>query len=266
MTSNTQELNVVFRYNTVDDEIETRKAGRPMFKDVEVCDITFPGNNKTKATFLAHENEPNATRESVANGGGFVTYAMHYNQQYLSFKDGTAQPLGGTPLSEAPFLTEAKRRELAALSIRTIEQLASLDGTPLKQLGMGGRELKNQAEAYIKTAAGSADTTALAAQIEALRQQLDTERQERAQLESVIRNGGRLDPTAPAPGQVVGDIPEVEQEETEDDDADVTAARIEALDDAGLKDFIAEQTGERPKGNPSRNTLLAAAKELAMVG
>lgn len=245
-------LNVTFRMNVVDDEVATRKAGRPMFTEMEVCDITFPANRGTKATFPAHDAEPNATRESVKTSGGVVTYAMLYNKQYLAFKEGVAQPLNGTPLSEAPFLSEAKRRELGALNIRTVEQLASLDGTPLKQLGMGGRELKDQASAYIASAAGSADTTALASQIESLRQQLDDERRERAELEAVIRNNAEKFGGAGNQQQNGGDK--------------ITAEQIEALDDAGLKDLIAKHTGERPKGNPSRNTLLAAAKELALVG
>jgi hypothetical protein len=71
---------------------------------------------------------------------------------------------------------EGKRRELKALGVNTVEQLASLDGTPLKQLGMGGREMKNQAQAYLDNAAGSADVTNLAAQVAALTQQLSEER------------------------------------------------------------------------------------------
>jgi hypothetical protein len=74
-----------------------------------------------------------------------VTYAEVYNEQYRKFKAGQQQTVSGTPLSEAPFLTEGKRRELRALNIHTVEQLAGLDGANLKTLGMGGREWKNQA-------------------------------------------------------------------------------------------------------------------------
>jgi hypothetical protein len=140
MSANANTVNAVFRNHVVADEQASKAAGRPIFTDMEVCDLSFPANTKTKATFPAHEAEPNATRESVAAGGDVVTYAELYNEQYRAFKSGNAQPTSGTPLSEAPFLMEGKRRELKALGVNTVEQLASLDGTPLKQLGMGGRE------------------------------------------------------------------------------------------------------------------------------
>ena len=66
----------------------------------------------------------------------------------------------GTPLSELTFLSQGKRLELKALNIHTAEALASLDGGPLKMLGIGGREMKNQAAAYLAKAAGNADVFA----------------------------------------------------------------------------------------------------------
>ena len=44
-----------------------------------------------------------------------------------------------------PFLTEASRAELRALNIYTVEALAAIDGQELKNLGHGGRDMKNKA-------------------------------------------------------------------------------------------------------------------------
>lgn len=253
-------VNVTFRNHTVQDEQASKQAGRPIFIDHEVCDITFPANPKTKATFPAHDPEPNATRESVKDGGPEVTYAELYNKQYLAFKEGTVQPTSGTPLTEAPFLTEAKRRELRALHVHTVEQLASLDGNPLKQLGMGGRELKNQAQAYLDKAAGSADVTNLAAQVAALTAQLAEERK----LREEMLKGAKLDRVA----ELDDGLDPVAHPDDNDDFEPATAPSaeaIEAMDDDALKNYIASETGSRPRGNPSHATLLAAAKELAMV-
>ncbi|RUX96150.1 hypothetical protein [Mesorhizobium sp. M7D.F.Ca.US.004.01.2.1] len=258
MNANTNVINAVFRNHVVPDEQSSKKAGRPIFVDMEVCDLTFPANTKTKATFPAHEPEPNATRESMAAGGGVVTYAMLYNQQYLAFKDGNTQPLSGTPLSEAPFLMEGKRRELIALNVKTVEQLASLDGTPLKQLGMGGRELKNQAQAYLDNASGSADVTNLASQVAALTQQLAEERRLREEYMQGGKPVATEEPVDDDPGPV-----------DEDDDLEPVVAptegEIDAMDDEALKVYIARETGSRPRGNPNHDTLVAAAKELAAV-
>lgn len=255
MSANNSQTTVTFRNHVVPDLAASHKAGRPIFSETEVCDIVFAANNKTKATFPAHEAEPNATREAAKEGGGVITYAMLYNDQYKAFKAGTAQPLSGTPLSEAPFLTEAKRRELKALSIHTVEALAGLDGNPLKQLGMGGRELKNKAMAYIEAAEGSADVTALAAENTSLREQMADLQ---AQL-SMMHTGG------PAQPQPEASDPNVyaPDEEPETEAGPDTSTDFDKWDDDKLKDYIAQHTGSRPRGNPSHNTLAAAAAELA---
>ncbi len=102
-----------------------------------------------------------------------MSYAEAYPEQYRKFKASEQQTVAGTPLSEAPFLTEGKRRELRALNIHSIEALAALDGQNLKTLGMGGRELKNQAVAYLEKAQGSADVTGMAAQIAKMQENID---------------------------------------------------------------------------------------------
>lgn len=80
--------------------------------------------------------------------------------------------------------------------------------------------------------------------------------------------------TATAKDTAADDEPGDEDEETsEDEDGDEeteqttppTAAEIEAMDDEALKVYIANETGSRPRGNPNHDTLVAAAKELAMV-
>lgn len=262
MSANNSQTTVTFRNHVMPDLAASQKAGRPIFSETEVCDITFAGNTKTKATFPAHEAEPNATREAAKDGGGVVTYAMLYNDQYKAFKAGTAQPLSGTPLAEAPFLTEAKRRELKALSIHTVEALADLDGAALKQLGMGGRELKNQAVAYIRSADGSANATALAAENVSLRQQMEDLRAQIAQMaERTAPTGvsGSVSADQAQQEPAGGPDPELPTEGV----SEAAATDFDKWDDDKLKDYIAEHTGSRPRGNPSHNTLVAAAAEFA---
>lgn len=267
MNPNDSKTTVTFRNHVMPDPAASQKAGRPIFSESEVCDIVFAANTKTKATFPAHEAEPNATRESVKEGGGVITYAMMYNEQYRAFKAGTTQPLGGTPLSEAPFLTEAKRRELKALNIHTVEALADLDGPALKQLGMGGRELKNQATAYIRSADGSANATALAAENVSLREQMA---ELQAQISAIstaratIRNG--FTDSASVSQEQTEEQPDGDADENEPEASEIepdAATDFSKWDDDKLKDYISQITGSRPRGNPSHNTLVAAAAELA---
>src|SRR5690348_14260170 len=143
-----------FRMHSTQNKKKSQEAGRPIFDDIEVCEIRLAANKQTVAVFPAHEvwkwqETPDGWREQV-------TYAMRFPEQYKRFKEGQAQVQSGTPLDELPFLTQGKRLELKALNIYTAESLAALDGSPLKLLGVGGRELKNQAQAYLDNAKGSA--------------------------------------------------------------------------------------------------------------
>lgn len=209
------------------------KAGRPIYDDLEMCEISAPADKQRKFVTPAH-----ATWKMVPGEWGpqKLTYAMRFADQYKRFKADAAQIQSGTPLSELPFLTEAKRSELRALKIYTAEQLASLDGEPLKMLGMGGRELKNQAHAYIEAASGSADVAAMAAENAMLREQ-------------VRQMAGQSAQVAPAP------------EPEPEDEGEGLSSGLEAMDAAALKAFIKDKTGATPRGNPSHATLVAMARE-----
>ncbi len=91
-----------------------------------------------------------------------VTYAERFQRQYQQFKAHATQTKSGTPLAYAPFLTEARRAELRAQNIYTVEALAAIDGQELKNLGPGGRELKNAAMEYIEEAKARAPNRAAA--------------------------------------------------------------------------------------------------------
>jgi ribosomal protein L12E/L44/L45/RPP1/RPP2 len=255
MSANANLIHPTFRVNTALNEARSKKMGRPVFDEMEVIEIRFAGDKQKVAVFPAHEVDPEATRE---NNNQPVTYAQRYNKQYLDFKNQTTQSLSGTPLEELPFLTQSRRRELKALNIHTAEALAALDGNPLRQIGHGGRELKNQAQAYLDNAAKSVDVVSLAAQVAALQQQLE-------ERDAAIARF-RADPAAAAPvsTDADGDDPEDEDEEQDDDAGEEQGEkRLEDCTDAELKAFIKRETGEPVKGNPSRQTLIERAMEIA---
>lgn len=156
---------VIFKMHAELDENKSREAGRPIYNEYEVCEISFPANKHTIGVFPATEfagwGEDPLTGQRTR-----ITYAQKYNAQYLAFKAGTAQSLGGTPLDELTFLSQGKRLELKALNIHTAETLAALDGAQLKMLGMGGREMKNSAQAYLDTANKTADATHLQSELQ----------------------------------------------------------------------------------------------------
>lgn len=191
------------------DEIASKKAGRPIFKDMEVVEIRIAGDRNFSPIFPAHSMWKRINGEEI-------TYAERFPDAYERFAAGKEQVADGTPLSELPFLTEAKRAELRALKVYTAEALAALDGKNLTNLGGKGREMKNQAVAYLEKSGGTAGATALAAEVEALK----------AELASI--RSGEIDAAM--------DVPADDEKEA-------------------LKSQIAELTGARPRGNPSVETL-----------
>lgn len=143
------------------DKAASDKAKRPIYVDREVCVIRIPGD--TNRTIVQPADYGRWETDPSTNQRRYVTYAERFSAQYARFKAGEQQTQAGTPLAELAFLTEAKRRELKALSIYTAEQLAGLEGNQLKALGQGGRNLKDQAQAYLDTAANGVDAAELAA-------------------------------------------------------------------------------------------------------
>jgi hypothetical protein len=160
-------LVVLFKHHAVRNTTRSLAEGREIYDDVEIVEIRFPGSKDVKAfpaTARSHWLDNPFTGEQTQ-----VTYAERFARQYQQFKARTAQTKSGTPLDLAPFLTESKRAELRAQNVYTVEQLAAIDGTELKNLGPYGRDLKNGAVAFIDESRAGAPNLQMAAELEALR-------------------------------------------------------------------------------------------------
>lgn len=213
----------VFKTLSVINDAESRKKGRPVYDDLEVCEIRFSANKQTVGVFPAVE-QCEWAEDPITNERVRITYAQKFNEQYKKFKAGAAQAASGTPVEELPFLTQGKRLELKALNIYTAEALAALDGNNLKLLGMGGRDLKNQAQRYLDNAAKSLDLSSVISENEDLKRRL-------AELE------GKAGKKVPKKGSTVPQVSQPEQEsETEQETTDVT--------EEGDEEVVDEETGD----------------------
>lgn len=161
-------VHVEFYVEAIENPAKSKTAGRPIFEDQEFIRIRFPGDKNRIHVAPAHEGY---RRDKETND--WVTYAEDYPRHYAAFREHKEFIGDGTPLSELPFLTEAKRAELRALNVHTAEQLAGLDGAFLQKLGMGARALKTQAEAFIEKASGGAVEARLSAENAALKERLE---------------------------------------------------------------------------------------------
>ncbi|WP_353144714.1 hypothetical protein [Paracoccus sp. (in: a-proteobacteria)] len=154
-----------FKTVAIEDAIASKRSGRPIFKDQEVVEIRIAGDRNFAPTYPAKSMWKRIDGEER-------TYADRWPEAYARFKQGQEQVAHGTPLSELPFLTEARRQELRMLKVYTAEALASLDGKNLTSLGPHGREMKDSAAAYLERAQGLAQDIALKAEVEELKAKL----------------------------------------------------------------------------------------------
>jgi hypothetical protein len=232
MPANDPDASVValFLNMAVKNEAKSASAGRPIFEDLEVCQLRYPGSKNIgvyPATGFSHWATDPQTGEQFK-----VSYAERFARQYRQFKEHAAQTKAGTPLSEVAFLTEARRAELRALNVYTVEALAALDGLELKNLGHNGRDLKNRAIEYLEAARDGAHNTQLMAELEALR----------ARNSLLEEDVSRLKEELPS------------RDEPDDDFRDMSLEQ--------LRDYITDATGHPPRGTLNRRTLLRMAREL----
>ncbi len=218
-------LVAVFKYIPMQNPGKTLEAGRPIFDDVEICEIRSPGSRDVKVfpatEFTRWVNDPETGEQTKQ------TYAERFRQQYQQFKARDQQTKSGTPLAAVPFLSEGKRAELRAQNVYTVEMLASIDGAELKNLGQGGRDWKNSAIAYLEESKRGAPNLQLQAELEALRAK-------NAILEEDLARKKATEATAPSEFK------------------DMTLEQI--------REYITVNSGQAPLGSMNRVTLIRMAE------
>lgn len=214
-----------FRHEVVENVPQSELQGKPVMDTHEVVEIRFAGDKNYV---------PVVPADSMYRRDGInvITYIERWPEQYAQFIAGADQLSAGTPLEKlneygiSPQLLSVCR----ALKIYSIEALYNLDGQNLKNLGMHSNALKAMASKYMEDRAKGSET---AQELERLRAEINALR-------------------AAAP------LPVDAQEEL-----DKLPDDYENMTDDQLKEAIAAKAnGQRPRGNPSRQTLLGMIREL----
>jgi len=218
----------IFKELAVKDEVASLAAGRPVYTDTEIVELHYPGSKNWSAhpaTSFSHWVTDPMTGEQVR-----VTYAERFRRQYNQFKSHATQTKTGTPLTYAAFLTEARRAELRAQNIYTVEALAHIDGQELKNLGQGGRDMKNAAMEYIQESQRGAVSAQVQAELEALRAKNQVMEEDLAALKARV----------PGPND-----------------------EFDEMDLPQLREYITSNTGQAPLGSLNRKNLLRLARDAA---
>lgn len=218
----------VFKYERILNQNRSLDEGRPIVDIREVVELRFAQNPGYRPVFPVE-----ATWRTI--NGRVVTFAERWKEQREAFLNGEQQHAIGTPLEElkAYGATPAMISLCRASNIQTIEALNDLQGSARKRLGVVGNEMIPMAQKWV----------------EARNAAVGSENAERiGELEEMVRKllaekGGEpiVDNKVP---------PEVDPGDPYPDKSD-----------ADLKDMIAARFGAKPKGNPSRATLIASLAE-----
>lgn len=173
-----QAISVVphFYMDTQVDGMASAKAGRLVYKSVEMVLITFAGasSQTIRRKVLDHDR---------------IEYRAHYER----FKEGTKEvKLDGTDLRGWPMIDRATAETLAAMNVRTVEQLANLSDTDIMSLGMNGRPLRQKAIDWLQISSGASEAMAMADQIRQLQEQLAATQQQNKVLEDRVTAANRI--------------------------------------------------------------------------
>lgn len=218
MASNANEKDTArprFYNDAMQNMAKSEREGRPIYEDKEMVEIRIPGDKLMTWIGVVEDK-----------------HRQRWPEQYAAFKRGEERAASGTPLEQWPNATLNKSRvaELKAQNILSVEELANIPDNVLPKLGMGARELREQAKSYISTAKSAAENSHLVAEITRLKEIIE------------MRTGQPIAPVA------TEEAKEKAPEDCTDDE---------------LKAFIKRETGEAPRGRVSRATLLNRVTEIA---
>lgn len=167
-------LFVEFYTDAVKNIAKSESEGRPIFEDVVYISISFPGDRTKKVVRPVSDEDK-----------------LRFSRHWEAFQKGeTGQNVQGTRLEQWPILSRSEIAELKALSILTVEQLASLPDSALNWFG--AREYRTKALAYIEMAKDSAVATKFAKENDELKSEIAQLREQLKDISSQLSKPKKL--------------------------------------------------------------------------
>lgn len=178
---------VRFYSKSYPDQAKTKEEGRPIFKDVDIIEIRFPGNKDFTARPVTESDKRRFPRHWEA-------YQARVSQEDV---------LEGTPLAEWPQITRSQVEELAFYNVKTVEQLVEMSDTHSQQF-MGINNLRRKAQEWLDAAADGKAAAELQAEL-AKRDELLEQMQ--ARMEELEKNQKKAPGRKPKAKQEVQEAP-----------------------------------------------------------
>lgn len=203
-----RDLHVVFYSKAVLNKRETEAQGRPIHETVPYVRIQYPGDKNRVVDCPAAER----TFLAPGMGGVRLNFIERFPDHWEAYQRNDQTQVHGTPLEVAPFLSVARCADIRAQNVHTLEQLSEVPDRALPQLGMGARELREKAIAYLK----ATDNRVLTREVERERDELA---EKVAKLEAMVATLQAGDVASPEETMTVGELNDAEAgDEKHDDD------------------------------------------------
>jgi len=171
-------------------EIRAAADGMPKYEDVEFIEIRQPG-----------------ARDALYEGPVTESHRQRWPDRYKRWQEKRQSPREGLPLEHWPLMTKAEVLELQEAKVFTVQELANVPDSNLKNLGLFAGQKTKKARDFLANAKDGALLSVLRTENEKLKEEIDFERKRIAYLETqmkeIVENRA---PAAHAPAQNAVDI------------------------------------------------------------
>lgn len=137
---------VTFKKGQVEDRTATMAAGHYVSRTVDYAIVRQSGDKNS------NETEVGEWLDRISRNPGYPReWVDGFRKAYELWKNGQDAPLNGYPIREWGGISPDQREMLLQLTVCTVEDLAAANESTLQRIGMGSRELKQKAQAWLDT-------------------------------------------------------------------------------------------------------------------
>lgn len=164
---------VRFERVAVEDKAASARDGQYRARDMDMALITAPYSRdvfkqEVKDWFV--ELERHVRDERIP-----PQWIEQYKAQYEAWKRGEELPLNGTPIKGWGMLSPAQQDILIRMHVLTVEDAAAMNEEGFRRFGMGGIDVRNKAEAWLKQTKDKGPLTMEVATVKAKNNALEIE-------------------------------------------------------------------------------------------
>jgi hypothetical protein len=151
------------------NNFRSKQEGRTVFDDVEMVEIIIPGDSKTQVVTRVTDR-----------------HRHEWAREYEAFKNGLEPAVQGYPIEHWPPLTAAMAANFKARAVHTVEALASVSDANLANLGLGARQWRERAQAWLQQAENGKAVDEMMSQRDEARAELNVLKSQYADLSAAV--------------------------------------------------------------------------------